>query len=85
VKRNPLFDAKPDVVEQHPEGKVIIEIEFYKLVNGQYKAWPYVKEAGRETKEHYAVAGEFATMEAARTVAIETARKLIAQGFPYHS
>ena len=75
--------AKPESTEEHPQGQFIIEIEFYKLPEGRYKVWPYVKKVrlDGESKAHFPLDTEFSSKEAARVAAIKAGREKIEAGF----
>jgi hypothetical protein len=75
--------SKPESVEEHPHGGLIIEIEFYESPEGRYRVWPYLKKVrpNSESKAHFTIDGEFASKEAARAAAIKTGTEKIQAGF----
>jgi hypothetical protein len=75
--------AKPEFVEEHPFDGLIIEMEFYKLPDGRYKLWPYVKRAQGDgtTKIHFVLAGEFDSAEAARAAGMKAGQEKIRAEF----
>ncbi|MGO9012953.1 MAG: hypothetical protein ACLQPN_22890 [Bryobacteraceae bacterium] len=77
-------EARPIAVERHPYGQCFIEIEVYKLLNGRYKAWPYVgrsPSANSETKLHFVLAEDFQTRKLAVDAAVKEGQRRIDGGF----
>lgn len=74
-----MSPIEPDSVEEHSEGKFIIEIEFYDLPDGRLKVLPYLKLLDSEVA--FVVPGEFATKEDARAATLKAGRERIAAGF----
>ena len=68
--------------EEHPEGRHIIHIEFYKMPNDSYYVWPNVKllcgDCARS--RHFQIFEHFTNMDAARQAAVNEGRSLISAG-----
>jgi hypothetical protein len=75
-----LFESlipKPESTEEHAFGRFIIEMELYKLPDGRYKVWPFVKKVGLhgETKIHFVLKTVFPSKEVARAAALKLGQK----------
>jgi len=68
---------RPESIEEHAFGQFIIEMELYKLPDGRYKVWPFVKKVGLhgETKIHFGLKTVFPSKEVARAAALELGQK----------
>ena len=71
--------VRPESTEERPYRAFIIEMEFYRLPRGRYRVWPYIKrvQGHTESKVHFAVDGEFASKEAARSAALEFGQRKV--------
>ena len=72
----------PDSVEEHVCGDFIIELEFYRLDDGSYSVWPYIRKASTspESKIHFVVEPCFPNKEVLRTIALQIAEERILGG-----
>ena len=69
--------------EEHPEGsRHVIRVEFYKMPDGSYYAWPYVRRLAGSgyIEEHFQMLKHFPDPDAARQAAINRGRTLISVG-----
>jgi len=64
---------KPFAIERLPYKQDFIEVRVYEMLNGRYKAWPYiVKSNGREV---FVVPDDFETPQLAVQAAVEAGQK----------
>jgi hypothetical protein len=73
---------EPDSIEEHVCGEFIIELEFYRLDDGSYSVWPYMRRASTspESKIHFVVEPSFPNKEVLRTIALRIAEEKISEG-----